>query len=92
MTYVVQVGLHVDQSESLFEKHNEHAAGDPVLIKAVFMHVRFLRKHERGVFKACTDAQIKVTPRAASTGALAPRLASHAHQCSVRDLRASLAQ
>lgn len=56
VTYIVQVGLHVDQSESLFEKDYQHAAGDPVLIKAVFVHVRLLRKHERGVFKAYTDA------------------------------------
>ena len=46
------MGLHVDQSEGLLEKDYEHAAWNTVLIKAVFVHVRLLRKHERSVFKA----------------------------------------
>lgn len=43
---VVQVRLHVDQSEGLLQEYYQHSARDPVLIKAVFVHVSLLSKHE----------------------------------------------
>ena len=46
----------MDQSEGLLEEDNEHSAGNSVLIEAVFVHICFLRKHERRVIKAYIDA------------------------------------
>lgn len=71
-TYIVQVRLHVDQSEGLLEEHNEHSAGDPILIKAVFMHVRLLCKHKRWVLKAYTIAQIKTSQNQPSSCPIRP--------------------
>ena len=51
-TYIVQVGLHVDQSEGFLEKDNKHSTGNPILVEAVFVHIRLLRKGERRVLKA----------------------------------------
>ena len=85
VTYVVQVGLHVDQSESLLEEHYENAAWNTVLIKAVFVHVRLLRKHERRVFKACTHAQIRSCPADAPRAAFKPKQESLGRQSSLRE-------
>ena len=49
----------MDQSECFLQENYEHSAGNPILIKSVFMHVCLLRKHERRVFKAYTDTKIK---------------------------------
>ena len=76
--------LHVDQSEGLLKEDNEHAAGNTVLIKAVFVHVRLLRKDERRVFKACTSAQIRLHSAEATTAASGPSLASLVRQTSLR--------
>ena len=58
-TYIIQVRLHVDQSQSLLQEYNKHSAGNPVLIKAVFMHVCLLRKHKRRVLKAYAHVKIE---------------------------------
>lgn len=50
-TYVVEVGFHVNEGEGLLEEDDEHAGGDPVLVKAVFVHVGFLGEHEGGVLE-----------------------------------------
>lgn len=60
-TYIVQMGLHMDQSESFLKENYEHSARYPVLIKAVFVHICLLCKHERRVFKACTKPKIRTT-------------------------------
>ena len=77
-TYIVQVRLHVDQSQRFLKEDNEHSAGNPVLIKAVFVHVRLLREDERRVFKAYRDAQIESDwrlPRGGFSGRELARLA-----------------
>lgn len=51
-TYIIQMSLHVDQCESLLEKYDEHSAWDPILIKAVFVHIRLLSKAKRRMFEA----------------------------------------
>ena len=50
-TYVVQVRLHVDEGQGFLQKDDEHATGDPIVIKTILIHVCFLRKHERRVRK-----------------------------------------
>lgn len=50
-TYIVQVSFHVDQRQSLFQKHNQHSARNPVLVEAVLVHVCLLSEHERRVFE-----------------------------------------
>ena len=69
------MGLHVDKSERLLEKNYEHSAGNPVLIEAVFVHVRFLRKRERRVLKAYSHAQISTCQIQPSKPRLGPSLA-----------------
>lgn len=51
ITYIVEMGFHMNQGECLLEEHDEHAGGDSVLIESVLVHVGFLSKDKGRVFE-----------------------------------------
>lgn len=51
-TYVVQMGLHVYESEGFFEENNEHATWNAVVVELIVVHVCLLGEYERRMFES----------------------------------------
>lgn len=42
----------MDERQGLLKEHNEHAAGDAILVEPVFVHVGFLGENKLGMLEA----------------------------------------